>query len=209
MKKNDKYYSILQAAKKVFAQEGYHGASISKIAKEADIGDGTVYLYFKNKEDILIQLFDTAIYHRHVPKSESLIEPLQDPRIMLYELIRNHFDFFGEDYDMAKVVQIESRQPTESSRSAVKKGTKRYFQLLRKIIEKGQEEGLFRTDVSTSSLQILIFGTLDEFVTAWVLSEHKYSLMRKVEDAYKMLLQSIYNFSNNEREQWLASPRKN
>src|SRR5690606_6336556 len=113
MKKNDKYYSILEAAKKVFAQEGYHGASISKIAKEADIGDGTVYLYFKNKEDILIQLFDTAIYHRHVPKSESLIEPLQDPRIMLYELIRNHFDFFGEDYDMAKVVQIESRQPTE------------------------------------------------------------------------------------------------
>ncbi|BAQ09071.1 TetR/AcrR family transcriptional regulator [Sporosarcina sp. FSL W7-1349] len=209
MKKNDKYYSILEAAKKVFAQEGYHGASISKIAKEADIGDGTVYLYFKNKEDILIQLFDTAIYHRHVPKSESLIEPLQDPRIMLYELIRNHFDFFGEDYDMAKVVQIESRQPTESSRSVVKKGTKRYFQLLRKIIEKGQEEGLFRTDVSTSSLQILIFGTLDEFVTAWVLSEHKYSLMRKVEDAYKMLLQSIYNFSNNEREQWLASPRKN
>ncbi|MFS0576211.1 TetR/AcrR family transcriptional regulator [Sporosarcina sp. 179-K 3D1 HS] len=209
MKKNDKYYAILDAAKKVFAQEGYHGSSISKIAKEADIGDGTVYLYFKNKEDILIQLFDTAIYHVLSPKAESLIEQVQDPRIMLYELIRNHFDFFGKDYDIAKVIQVESRQPTESSRSVVKKGTKRYFQLLRKIIEQGQEEGLFRTDVSTSSLQKLIFGTLDEFVTAWVLSEHDYPLMRKVEDAYKLLLQSIYNFSSYEREQWLVSSRKN
>lgn len=204
MKKNVKYDAILEASKTVFAKEGYYGSSISKIAQKAEIGDGTVYLYFKNKEDILIQLFDTSIYHILIPKAESIIEPIQDPRIMLYELIRTHFEFFGHDYDLARVIQIESRQPIQKTREVVRKSTKRYFQLLHNIITKGQEKGLFRKDVSSSSMQKLVFGTLDEFVTAWVLAEHRYNLMNKVEDAYKVLLQAIYNFSENDRSLWLS-----
>lgn len=208
MKKNDKFYAILEASKKVFAKEGYHGSSIAKIAKKADVGDGTVYLYFKNKEDILIQLFDTSIYHILIPQAEEIIKNIQDPRIMLYELIRNHFDFFGEDYELAKVIQIESRQPIPKTREIVKKGVKRYFLLMKSIIVKGQEEGTFRSDISSSSMEKMIFGTLDEFVTAWVLSEFKYSLMLKVEDAYKLLLQAIYNYSNNEKGQWITTPSR-
>jgi len=200
MRKNEKYYAILDAAKTIFSEAGFHGTSISNIAKKANIGDGTVYLYFKNKEDILIQLFDLNIYHTFCPQAEERIKQFNDPRIMLYELIRFHFEFFENDYALARVVQVELRQPTKATRSIVRKGTKRYFQLLRHIVTSGQEQGYFRTDVAVSSLQVLIFGTLDEFVTAWVLSSSEYSLMEKVEDAYKILLQAIFRFANVNRD---------
>lgn len=197
MEKSDKYQVILNAAKRIFAREGYHGSSIARIANEANLGDGTIYLYFKNKEDILINLFNNSIHEGLVPQTEFVLNLYNDPRLMLYELVRSYFSFFGNDFEMAKVIQVEFRQPNENTHEITKKGVKRYFQLISKIIEKGQANEIFRCDVKSSSLKIMIFGTLDEFVTSWVHTESKYSLMTKVEDAYKLILQAISVFPND------------
>ncbi len=60
-KKPDKYYAILEGAMKVFAENGFHKSQVSRIAKEAGVADGTIYLYFKKKEDILTSLFQEKL----------------------------------------------------------------------------------------------------------------------------------------------------
>lgn len=200
MVKTNKYNIILIAAKKTFAEGGYHGSSISKIAKEAGLADGTIYLYFKNKEDILIHLFKKCIFHGLIPQTEEAIKYCKDSRFMLYELIRSYFNFFGSDYELSRVIQIEFRQPNPNTKEITKEGVKRYIEFIEKIVEKGQKQNIFRNDVKPSSIHKLIFGTLDEFVTSWVLAENKYILLSKVEDAYKLILQSIYKISNNDKD---------
>lgn len=185
---------ILQAAKEIFAEQGYHSSSISSIAQKANIGDGTVYLYFKNKEDILRTLFHETIYNQFVPRLEKELIYYQDPRFRMFYLIHSHFLFFGSDYPLARVIQIESRQTSPAVREAMKLGIKRYFQLIESIVEQGQNNGQFRTDVSAKNCRKLIFGSLDEIATCWVLAKEKYSLMEMVEPAAKMILAALQRY---------------
>lgn len=194
-KNSDKRELILQAAKENFALQGYHASSISKIAQKANIGDGTVYLYFKNKEDILRTLFHEMIYNQFVPALEEELKHYKDPRFRLYHLVEGHFRFFDRDYHLARVIQIESRQTSPAVREAMKMGIKRYFHLIESIVEHGQETGLFRTDVSAKNFRKLIFGSLDEIATCWVLSKEKYSLRDMVEPTFKMLLPALLKLS--------------
>jgi len=194
-KKGDKREAILQAAKVVFAKEGYHYSTVSNIAKKAGIGDGTVYLYFENKEDILKKLFHETIYHEFVPLVERNVNHTRDATIQLYELVRTHFEFFDNDFDLAKVIQVESRQSNPSVREAMKEGMHRYFRLIESIIANGQEQLIFRTDVSPRTMRKMIFGSMDEVVSNWVMGNRKYSLMSKVEDVYKLLIQAITDLS--------------
>ena len=206
-KKGNKRESILHAAKVVFAHEGYHYSTVSKIAKEAGIGDGTVYLYFENKEDILKKLFHQAIYHEFVPQVEQNVVNVQEAPLQLYELVRTHFAFFNDDFDLARVIQIESRQSNPSVKEAMKEGMHRYFRLIESIVVKGQQQQCFRQDVSPRMMRKIIFGSMDEVVTCWVLGNNKYSLMSKVEEAYKLLLQSVMNLSYFCHIPWTFQPR--
>lgn len=190
-KTGEKADIILQAAKEVFAEVGYHGASVSRIAKSAGIGDGTVYLYFKNKEDILTTLFHESIYNQYLPMLEENLSYYSDVRMLLFEIVRSHLSFFYEDAALSRVVQIESRQPGEEFRATIKTSVKREFKIIESVILKGQEDGVFRKDISAKNARKLIFGTLDEMVTSWVLSTREYSLLTMIEPAYKMFLQAL------------------
>lgn len=203
-KKVNKSDIILQAAKIVFASEGYHNSSVSRIAKEAGIGDGTVYLYFENKEDILRKLFHHTIYNHFVPLVKKQVEHIQDARICLYELIKTHFDFFENDYELAKVVQVESRQSNPSVKEAMKEGSHSYFRLIESIIIKGQNQRVFRQDISPRTIRKIIFGSLDEVVMSWVLSSASYSLKDRCEEVYKVLLQATYDLSQLSDVLWLT-----
>lgn len=190
-KNSGKAEAILQAAKEVFAEVGYHGASVSRIAKKAGIGDGTVYLYFKNKEDILTTLFHESIYNQYLPMLEKNLSYYSDVRMQLFEIVRSHLIFFYEDVALSRVVQIESRQPSEEFRATIRTSVIREYKIIESVIVKGQEDGIFRTDISARDARKLIFGTLDEMVTSWVLSSRKYSLLTMIEPAYKMFLQAL------------------
>src|SRR4051794_14081424 len=73
LKKNKpKYMQIIDAAVVVIAEHGYHQAQVSKIAKQAGVADGTIYLYFKNKEDILISLFEEKM-GTYIEKIEAMM----------------------------------------------------------------------------------------------------------------------------------------
>ena len=136
-RKDDKRARILQAAVKVYARKGYFAARVSDIAKRAGVADGTIYLYFRNKEDILVSLFDEVMAgHLEVARAELKATP--GPAARLLRIAEHHLRTLGENRDLAVVFQVELRQSTKFMERFTASWLQDYFQLLHGVIEEGQ-----------------------------------------------------------------------
>ena len=122
----EKFQLIIDAAVKVIARYGYHQAQVSKIAKEAEVADGTIYLYFENKEDILVSLFDQKM-GQFISQAEVQIKEKTDPREQLKALIEMHFAHLTANPELAVVTQLELRQPNPGLRRKINRILKRYL----------------------------------------------------------------------------------
>lgn len=172
------------------AENGYHNSQVSKIAKEAGVADGTIYLYFQNKEDILISLFRmkmgefTALARRET-------SPLDDPFKKLAKLIIMHFSRLQDDRNLASVIQIELRQSDQTIRQEISVIVKDYYNLIEELLAQGKAAGTFRDDLDVKVGRKLVFGCLDEIATCWVLSSKKLSLLEQVKPTYNLLSQAL------------------
>ncbi|MCM3725342.1 TetR family transcriptional regulator [Neobacillus cucumis] len=188
MKKNKpKYMQIIDAAVIVIAENGYHQAQVSKIAKQAGVADGTIYLYFKNKEDILISLFEEKM-GEFVEKIEKKIAGKVTAEEKLLMMIETHFQLLSDDHHMAIVTQLELRQSNKELRLRINAVLKGYLQVIEKIILEGKETGEFSSDLDVRLARQMIFGTIDETVTSWVMNEEKYDLMALASPVHRLLI---------------------
>src|SRR5262245_6648576 len=105
-KANGKYEAILRAAIRVFARSGFFNSKVADVASEAGVADGTVYLYFKNKDDILISIFNHVMDDALARGKERLAE-LNGPAEKLKTIVHGHLDRIGRDRDLAVVFQVE------------------------------------------------------------------------------------------------------
>ncbi|MGM0874838.1 MAG: TetR/AcrR family transcriptional regulator [Bacillota bacterium] len=188
--KKPKYKQIIDAAVIVIAENGYHQAQVSKIAKQAGVADGTIYLYFKNKEDILVSLFQEKM-GIFIEKIEEEIRFEQTAAKKLYTLIEKHFSLLAEDHHLAIVTQLELRQSNKELRLRINEVLKGYFNVVDKIITSGQEAGEFREDLDLRLIRQMIFGTIDETVTTWVMNEQKYNLTKQAKQVHELI---VYGF---------------
>ncbi|RUS47779.1 TetR/AcrR family transcriptional regulator [Cohnella sp. AR92] len=189
-KKKEKYSLILDAAQKVIAENGYHGAQVSRIAKEAGVADGTIYLYFKNKEDILISLFQSRLgelveqFNARIGEAGSASEALR-------QICEIHFTQLERNIELAYVTQIELRQSSLELRKAIGQAVKPYIQLIEHMVRRGMETGEFRADLDPKLTRLLLFGAMDEVVTSWLISGCKYSLAPLVEPTVGFFLRGL------------------
>ena len=184
--KKPKYIQIIDAAVIVIAENGYHQAQVSKIAKQAGVADGTIYLYFKNKEDILVSLFQEKM-GVFIEKIEEEIKNKPSAADKLYSLIDKHFTLLSEDHHLAIVTQLELRQSNKDLRLRINEVLKGYLNVVDKIISEGKEKGEFREGLDERLARQMIFGTIDETVTTWVMNDQKYKLTdqtKKVHDLF-------------------------
>ncbi|WP_160722091.1 TetR/AcrR family transcriptional regulator [Bacillus sp. USDA818B3_A] len=188
MKKNKpKYMQIIDAAVIVIAENGYHQAQVSKIAKQAGVADGTIYLYFKNKEDILISLFEEKM-GEFVEKIEAKIAGKVTAEEKLLMMIETHFQLLSSDHHMAIVTQLELRQSNKELRLRINGVLKGYLQVIDNIIIEGKETGEFSSDLDVRLARQMIFGTIDETVTSWVMNEEKYDLLALASPVHRLLI---------------------
>lgn len=188
MKSNrPKYNQIIDAAVIVIAQNGYYQAQVSKIAKQAGVADGTIYLYFKNKEDILISLFHEKMGY-FVEQIEEEIKGKTTASEKLHVLIQKHFQNLSEDVNLAIVTQLELRQSNKELRLKINDVLRGYLNLIDQIIIEGKENGEFLPDLNNLLARQMIFGTIDETVTTWVMNEQKYSLPDLAPDVHRLLI---------------------
>ena len=191
LKKNKpKYKQIIDAAVIVIADNGYHQAQVSKIAKQAGVADGTIYLYFKNKEDILISVFQEKM-SLFVDNLQDIIKESSSASEMLFRMIEGHFKVLSEDHHLATVTQLELRQSNKDLRLKINSILKEYLKLLDEILKKGIEVGEFMQDIDIRLVRQVIFGTIDEVSTTWVMKEQKYDLVAMAPRVHQILLKGI------------------
>ncbi|WP_053367332.1 TetR/AcrR family transcriptional regulator [Bacillus sp. FJAT-27245] len=188
MKKNKpKYMQIIDAAVSVIAENGYHQAQVSRIARQAGVADGTIYLYFKNKEDILISLFEEKM-GSFIEKIEPVIAGKQSAAEKLLLLIDSHFRILSGDRSLAIVTQLELRQSNKELRHRINEVLKGYLKLIDEILLEGKQKGEFSSSLDIRLARQMIFGTIDETVTTWIMNEQKYDLQSLSAPVHELLL---------------------
>ena len=171
-KNTEKYYKIIDAATKIFAKKGFHQARISEIAREAQIADGTIYIYFENKDDILISLFEeqmNAVLDNMVEKISEQNNPIKK----LEKFALTHLQLIEQNKNLAEIIQVEIRQSSKFMKEYKNEKFTQYLDLIGEIIQEGQEKGVFKKEVIPGVAKRAFFGALDEMSRFWVLSSRK------------------------------------
>ncbi len=181
---------ILRAAIDVFAQNGYFNAKVSEIAKAAGVADGTIYLYFDGKEDLLVTIFREHT-RNYLQSLERDLSTISRPEERIRIAIRHHLESLGRDRALAVVSQVELRHSLKFMSLLSQQEVADYLNILRKIVEHGQNEGVFRRNLHPALVAKAVFGVLDEMVTSWILSDKEYALVDQAEQVADLILTGL------------------
>ena len=175
---------------KVFAHQGFYQSTVAQIAREAGVADGTIYLYFKNKDDILVQFFSYRTkqvfdrFRAEVNNSTNSLDKLRN-------LIRRHLTEFQRDRDMAVVYQVETHQNSRLADAQIREMSQMYQVLVSEIVETGQQEGRIRKDLYVGLVKRFILGAVDEVINTWLHSEKNYDLVSMADPLVDLFVRGI------------------
>ena len=191
MKRNsEKYHQILNAAVKVFAEQGFFQSTVAQIAKQAGVADGTIYLYFKNKDDILIQFYEYktkqvfALFRQAVEQGRTAEDKLRN-------LVKTHLEEFQKDINMAIVYQAETHQRRRLAQDVIKEMSKMYRDIIAEVVEQGQQEGHIRRNLYVGLVMRLITGAVDEVINAWIHAAGNYDLVSMANPLVDLFIRGI------------------
>ena len=196
IEKNHKYHQILEAAVKVFARQGFHQSTVAEIAKEAGVADGTIYLCFKNKDDILVQFFSFRAKQVFVSFREE-VDRAQTSVDKLRNLVRCHLAEFQRDRDGAVVYQVETHQNSRLAEAQIREMSQMYRDLISEIVEHGQEEGTIRKDLYVGLVKRFIIGAVDEVINTWLHSDGEYDLASMADPLVELFIKGIGQRGNS------------
>jgi TetR/AcrR family transcriptional regulator, fatty acid metabolism regulator protein len=195
-KDKDKHIRIIKAATKIFAKKGFFQAKVSDIAKEAQVADGTIYLYFENKDDILISLFEEQM-NRVLEDMKAQISKENDPIKKIEKFAYNHLKLMELNKNMAEIIQVELRQSTKFMKEYKNEKFHQYLNLIGDIIEEGRQKGIFKEDIIAGIAKRAFFGALDEMSRFWVLSRRrKYDIETAAKQISDYFLTGLINHSH-------------
>jgi len=190
MKDPDKPQQIVDAAIRVFARNGYYNSRVSDIAREAGIASGTIYLYFRTKEEILVTLFreKMAAFVAHLRRE---IAGETDPVAKIRRLVELHFTVLEQSPALAEVVQVELRQGHKFFRGASAHEVSAYFELIGSVLEEGVAAGRFHADLPVKIATKILFGAMDQMATSWVLGKRGYRLVDTADAVATIFLKGV------------------
>ena len=168
----EKYRRIIHAAIHVFAKQGFHHAKVTDVAKAADVADGTIYLYFKNKDDLLISIFEHSM-DLFLSQARDVLASDTTAMAKLKDFVRLHLLAVDKNQELAQVLQIELRS---SNKFMIEYKADKFFEYLRfveDIVREGQQSGEFREELNPEIVTRSLFGAIDEMALEWVLSHKK------------------------------------
>jgi TetR/AcrR family fatty acid metabolism transcriptional regulator len=173
--KADRRDAIMRAAIDTFAARGFFNAQVADVARAAGVAAGTVYLYFRGKDDLLISIFERTMKEA-IAAGRRSVDEQRDPVERLREIARLHLGRMGHDRSLAVVFQVELRQSTKFMERFSATHLREYLGIIRDVIAEGQTNGVFRREINATLAAKLFFGALDEMATNWVLSQRRYAL---------------------------------
>ena len=190
MRDPDKPQQIIDAAVRVFARNGFYNSRVSDIAREAGIASGTIYLYFKTKDEILVTLFREKMAE-WVALVRRELAAERNPLAKIRKIVALHFKVLEENPDLAEVVQVELRQGQKFFRGASAHEVSAYFDVINDVLEEGVGAGLIRRDLPVKVATKMLFGAMDQLATSWVLGKRGYRLTEAAEPVATIFLQGV------------------
>ncbi len=187
-RKEAKRERILDAAVREIAGRGYHRTTVSDIAGRAGVADGTIYLYFKGKEEILVSIFERAMQRFNDEARRIVEDGVGDPEHTLRRIVALHLDLLGEDRDLAVIFQVEFRHTLHVLELLSRSRMRDYLALIAQVVEEGKADGVFKRDVVAMFVAKAVFGILDEMATDWVLSRKNIRLASRADPVSDLLL---------------------
>lgn len=182
---------ILRAAVTIFSRKGFFNSKVSEIARAASVADGTIYLYFRNKDDLLISLFEekmgevVADVRRRTAAGGNALEKLKI-------FIGNHMDLLERESGLVEVLQVELRQSTKFLKDYTPVKFFEYLEIISEILEEGKREGVLRPDLNVAIARRAIFGALDELSLTYILSRKpKYHPAVTAAELCRLLLEGL------------------
>jgi TetR/AcrR family fatty acid metabolism transcriptional regulator len=188
--KIDKRDALLRAAIETFAARGFFNAQVADVARAAGVAAGTVYLYFRGKDDLLISIFEKTMADA-IAAGRASIAPIRDPLAQLRTIARLHLDRMSRDRALAVVFQVELRQSTKFMERFSATHLREYLGIIRDVIAAGQASGAFRHDLNPTLGSKLLFGMLDEMATNWILSRRRYSLVAEADAFVDLFVRGV------------------
>jgi len=186
----DKRERILEAAIKMFAERGFHTATVAEIARAAGVADGTIYLYFKSKEDLLLRLFDEKMTEL-TAEARAEVEGQHTAPEKLRRFIQLHLALVERNPDLASVLIVELRQSAQFLRAADRNKLAAYADVIGEAVRSGQEKGELDATVSPGTVKRAIFGALDELALAWLLGGRRASLRKTAAEVAEWFVRGL------------------
>jgi len=182
--------SIIQAAIEVFSKKDFKTASISEIAQKAGIADGTIYQYFRSKEDLF---FSIPIEKTNEFRSqlELHLEGISGAFNKIRKFVWYFLYFFKTNPEYGRILMLEMRVSKGFVKTETYGFLKQSVSQVMDIILEGQNEGVIRQDMDIYILRHLILGTLEHMVTRWLLKGEKYDLLEHHQEVSRMLIDGL------------------
>ncbi len=187
---SEKYQRILDAAVGVIAENGYFHSPVSAIAARAGVADGTIYLYFKSKDDVLRTAIDTT-FGRFYRQVEERFRTMHEPREQLEYIARVHLESASVNRSMAILMQTEMRQSAKFIAEFSHHHLVRYIGVVREVVRRGQQKGVFRQDVSDGVVAHCMFGAIDELLSSAVFTGRAYDAQATATQVVDVLMRGI------------------
>lgn len=188
--RGDKREVIVRAAIREFAQRGFFGTQVADVARRAGVAAGTVYLYFRSKDDLLVTIFEQTMRDA-IAQGRAAIDELDHPVDRLRAIARLHLERLGRDRHLAVVFQVELRQSTKFMERFSASQLREYLGLIRDAVELGQQHGVFRREINPTLASKVLFGALDEMATNWMLSRRRYALAAVADEVVDMFVSGV------------------
>ncbi len=170
---------IIDAAIKVFADKGFYNAKVSDVAHTAGVADGTIYLYFKNKDDLLISLFESKM-EKILDRFTATLQTASSAKEKLKRFIQLHFQLIEEDQNLAGVFQVELRQSSKFLKDYHNQKFIDFLNVIGQIIKEGQQSGEFRNNIRINTTKLAVFGAIDEIARQWILTPEPKSELQDI-----------------------------
>jgi len=181
---------ILDAAVVEIAHHGYHHTTVAMIARRAGVADGTIYLYFRDKEEVLVSLFERAM-GRFIEEGQRRLPAGGSAATRLRRIVELHLALLGRDRDLAVIMQVELRHSLRFLDLFSRSRMRDYLATIAEVVGEGQREGAFRADLDPLLAAKMVFGVLDELATDWVLSKRNSRLSAKAKAASDLILRGL------------------
>jgi TetR/AcrR family fatty acid metabolism transcriptional regulator len=189
-KKKVKRQIIIHAAIEVFSRNGFQDATIAEIAQKANVAEGTIYQYFKNKEDLFfsIPIDKTKEFYSEL---ELHLQGIHGAENKIRKFVWYYFYHLQENPEYARALMLEMRVNRNFANAKAFEAYRPLTHKILEIIEEGQEEGFVRKDVSKYMVRHLILGLLEHIVTRWLLKGEKGDMLDQYDEAVDLLIQGI------------------